>query len=668
MGDPSGLAWFNPAVTRVRVEVAEEFLSHLVRNPRHGLVELIDNAFDADASHIVVEFDRTELGAVTSVRVRDDGQGMSTEHATSAFRNLGDSWKLGSAFTDSGRRRRGKRGRGRWAAFGIGETVTWVSSYEPVVPLGNAPGADGRGLARVTVTGRRASLGEFDIDGPSPATGRTGTTVRVEGLGKDAQVLALPGERDRLTLNYATALRRQPSLSMVIDGKPLDPGTVTEATHRVPVHVGGLPDGAVVLTVVDWDPRVKTRPTFVLTDAAGEAVHDLDGSMPFASWSYTAYLAWDGFVEHRAVLPLPMGYPDEVAEVVSAGREALSEHIRSRRDAARTRLIEGWKSEDVYPFDRPPAGTIEEAERDLFDLVAIAAAPAVQAGATSARKLSLRLIREALARDPGKMTDILTEVLALDEAQMGDLHQLLQRSNLPSLIAAGQVVAHRLDILNGVDTMVHNPEVAPVVLERRHLHEVVAAEPWLFGDEYTTAVSDRSLTEVLRAHQRELGVERVVVTDSVLVDDRIGRVDLMLSRVTEASANHRQHLIVELKRPSVRLGADEVSQLEQYAFAISQDSRFHGQNVSWDFVLVGSELSPFAVAKAEQFERAAERGMRLRIMSWDSLLRARRHQLDFVQRALALTTSESDGVAELRRMHRDALPEVLAEDAEFAAS
>lgn len=124
----------------------------------------------------------------------------------------------------------------------------------------------------------------------------------------------------------------------------------------------------------------------------------------------------------------------------------------------------------------------------------------------------------------------------------------------------------------------------------------------------------------------------------------------------------RQHLIVELKRPGV-IGPDEVIQLEKYAFEIRHDSRFNGQDVRWDFVIIGTKLSDFAIDKAQQFEASATPEYRVRIMTWDELLHNRLHQLHFVQAALNVTTNADTGMNRLRTIHGAHLPtSVMGDD------
>lgn len=670
-------------MTKVHVEVSEEHLRKHLKSARQGLIELIDNALDSDATRVEVDLVRTEAEAIKAVVVRDNGEGMSEPTARRAFGEFGNSWKVNQPRTRRGRHRRGRRGTGRWAAFSIGDTVTWTSTTHPVMRIDMS--YDTSTLAGTRVTGSARTIGEFDVEAVAPEAA-TGTVVTVDDVTDTGQQV---DEMARvLTGEYALMLCREPGLTIVYDGHELRASDVMLDSFPVPVD---LPDpeeapelahlhddngdAVVRLTVVEWAKKAKhVRPVLVFTDAAGNPLHDHHNGLPRASWPYTAYLAWDGFTAAREHLGDDLGYTPGWAEdmkiVVTAALDALTGYVRGRRDQDRARLVAGWKADGSYPYADDPHGALEEAERDLFDVIAVTAAPVLEDMDPAARTFSLRLMREALTSDPTQLGVVLASVLNLDEDQLTELHDLLERTTLPALITAGKVVTHRLDITNGLQQLLHDIDEAQNVLERDHLHKIVAEEPWLFGDEYTVAVNEKSLTEVLRAHQRILGSERVILDPGswsgpdlapVLVSGKAGRVDLMLSRVSPLSSTVHQHLVVELKRPGL-IGAEEITQLKKYAYEIRKDSRFHHQDVRWDFVLIGTRLDPFAQDEAEQLELSATPEFKVRVMTWNQLLQSRLHQLNFVQDALNVTTSADAGVDRLRTIHGAHLPPSVTGD------
>lgn len=89
----------------------------------NAVAELIANAYDADATRVEVF-----VNADHSLRVVDDGHGMSREEINEKYLRIGRNRRTESASrslqTESGNRRvSGKKGLGKLALFGIGRLI-----------------------------------------------------------------------------------------------------------------------------------------------------------------------------------------------------------------------------------------------------------------------------------------------------------------------------------------------------------------------------------------------------------------------------------------------------------------------------------------------------------------------------------------------------------------
>jgi DNA topoisomerase VI subunit B len=77
------------------IEVAQDHIDRIAkaRNPILGLVELIWNSVDADATKVRIQINRNTLGSIDSVQVVDNGLGITMNDAQAGFGHLGGSWK-----------------------------------------------------------------------------------------------------------------------------------------------------------------------------------------------------------------------------------------------------------------------------------------------------------------------------------------------------------------------------------------------------------------------------------------------------------------------------------------------------------------------------------------------------------------------------------------------
>jgi uncharacterized protein (TIGR02391 family) len=93
----------------------------------NALAELIANAYDADARTARVVL--AQRGPQRTVTVEDDGHGMSLDDLNEKYLRIGRNRRAGGQpFSESGRRRvAGKKGLGKLALFGIGESIRLVT-------------------------------------------------------------------------------------------------------------------------------------------------------------------------------------------------------------------------------------------------------------------------------------------------------------------------------------------------------------------------------------------------------------------------------------------------------------------------------------------------------------------------------------------------------------
>lgn len=650
-------------MARVTVDLTQALVERDLGSVQGGVEELVRNALDADAAVVSVHVDEDALGAVRTVRVVDDGDGMTPDEAMRAFGRYRESWKI-EARTSRRRSRAllGRRGRGRYDAFAVGDTVVWDSV---------AAAGDGS-LTRTTVTGTRAELLVFDVvSEPAEAGTPTGTTVTVTGTGRKSLSLLRPDAPARLAAALAAYLMRHPDAHVEYRGNAVDPAMVQIRADDPPVAAPADPD--VVLHVIEWDTAAKPKDAgqgLFLCAPDGRALHEVTDGLPWSDLPWTAYLRSAVFEDNVGTLTFEYGAPETVSAVLTAGVDALAMHLGGRSDTDGARLLATWRDEGTYPYGRPPRNQVERAERGLFDEVALAASPVLRSTDKGGRGLSLRLLREAVEAAPSRLGRVLAEVVGLPEDSLADLNRLLDRTSLGAVVASASLAANRLDTLAGLHTLLFDPGSRKQLLEREQLHRFLEEEAWVFGDEYAMTGSEIGLTEALRRHLKALGRDELLGTKATPVttaDGKARRLDLMLTRTVAAGVGRLDHLVVEIKRPSLVLSATEVSQIEQYAHAVSNDEQFAGRDVRWDFVLVGNDMDDFVRHSVDSDgvrPRVTGKGAyRVRVLTWSQILASCRQRLEFVRGSLELQSNVADGLDYLQREHAGRLPQALAAEA-----
>ncbi|MHB8245900.1 MAG: hypothetical protein ACYDGN_11215 [Acidimicrobiales bacterium] len=118
-------------------------------------------------------------------------------------------------------------------------------------------------------------------------------------------------------------------------------------------------------------------------------------------------------------------------------------------------------------------------------------------------------------------------------------------------------------------------------------------------------------------------------------------------------------LVVELKRPSVHLGAAELAQLRRYAHPLTEH---RGVGPSrWTFWLVGADTQPEIGGELQQQDRPWGHVIRaekydLWVMTWGRLLDQAEHRFTFYRDQLAYNATQEEAVERVRLRHSELLP------------
>ncbi|MBF6241907.1 Uncharacterised protein [Nocardia otitidiscaviarum] len=653
-------------MARLTVKLDNDHLDRLVRGPGTGLAELIWNALDADAHTVDVTVSTSPLGAPEEVVVRDDGHGMDGFDIQEGFSALGGSWKKRAKVSRGEKRRlHGEQGKGRFGAFGIGDRVRWITV------VGDWENSE------FQISGSRHNLRDFDIVGPVTTSDPVGTRVVIDLLSEQAaRWLDRPSTKDSLAATFAIYLESYPQAKISFRGDALDPSAMQENRTEYQLDLQDLRgwnsiEGQPTLVIIEWNRAIDR--VLYLCNAEGMAAAELQPKIQAPGSDFTAYLKWAGFEGHDVLLAEQV---EPMASIIDLARDKMREHFRRRTVERQRAVITDWIQEGVYPYSSATGrrSGIQIAERQVFDVVAYTAASTINAaGDRRAKKLSLRLLREAVESNPGDLHNVLRSVLELPAERLSELSQLLERTTLSAVINTSKRVADRLDFLMGLDALLFDAESRRTTLERRQLHRILAQETWIFGEEYALTGDDESLSKVLRKYLEFLGGD-VDLADAGPVRRHDGRdviPDLVLSRTCEIAQDRVENLVVELKRPSVTLTSKETTQIEEYADAVVNDERFQQPNVLWDFWLIGNDIDRITNSKRNQtglpfgyIYRTDQ--YRIQVRTWAEVLNDAKHRLKFVERTLNYQVSHDSGVQYLRETHAKYLPAVLAEDAQVS--
>jgi hypothetical protein len=643
---------------KYQVEVQSDFLQKLSKvNPVAGLAELVWNSLDADARHVQVSVNDADLG-FESVVIRDDGTGFPHSDAPILFRRLGDSWKRQKHVSLRDQRfLHGSEGQGRFKGLAIGRVVAW----EVVRTVGP------QRFERFTVTVIADKPAEVSVSKAEYLTSaRPGVTVTVTELNKGYAALKGAQATQSFCEMFSSYLRSYRDVEIHLPTGKLNPDEVIAATKHLRLDdiVYADHEHSAYLELIAW--KVPTERYLHFCDERGLSLSRSHLRIHVPGFDVSAHLksaavsmlAQDGLLGLEEMHPALGPAIDRIGtEVKTFHRERLSEDAIS--------IVESWKQEKVYPYIGEPTNSLEKIEREVFNIVAAKVnrhLPDFTGSSKQSKQFQLQLLRQAVEKSPEDLRLILTQVLDLPQVQRKDLADLLETVSLSGIIAAAKLVADRLDFLAGLERLLFDTEEKKNLKERRQLHRLLVSRTWLFGEQFALTVDDQSLDQVLLKHLELGGRNQVELLSPVTkVGGKRGIVDLMFSRrIPGPREDEREHLIVELKAPKVKVGAKELMQIKEYALAVARDERFRDVTARWDFWLLTNEYDEFAAAEARQTGRPRnliwdkdDPPMRVWLKTWSQLIDENRARLRFMQKELDYDPVQEDALERLKLRHAD---------------
>lgn len=656
------------AYKSVNVEITQEHFDRSIKgSPKEAVKELIWNACDADAKNIEVSFDYDGIAgaeSVSDIYVKDDGHGIAIDRIEEYFGKYGRSQKTYSDKSPGGRIYHGKLGQGRYKSLAAGNFLDWDSVFRD----------ESGTLLRCEIhinSASRMNISYSETAEKAEAE-HTGTIVHIHGI-PDEKIgfitkMAEPMETiPDLLATFAPYLLAYTDITIKYNGVTVDPAQQikSQEDQELVYEEDGKEPIKARLSAITWKEAQFNK--LYICGSSGVVYAEMDYT-PLKRTSTSLYLMGDLFEQMHRDNTLAMGntnpayaYFEEEAKKFARALVGEQEEEDAAVEIARI------KEEGIYPYDGEPEDDMKKAERDVFDVFAVQvnrAVPQLKSSSRQTKKLTYRLMREAINTNPASIKTILTEVFNLTQQQQDDLAELLTHTSLPDIIDTAKTVSDRLVFLQVLEEMVYNDSVGKAIKERTQFHKVLLKELWIFGEKYTLGTSDQSLRNLLKAHLNCLG--RDELTPEIppeAVEDLTRIPDLCLFQQICPSYENFEHLVIELKRPTLTLTLKEMDQIRDYALTVAENPMFDKTRTKWHFVLLGQRLDQH-VQRALRNQTVGEGNfynadnVSISVFEWSKIIQDNKLKYEYLRRKLNHQLSSDPNFASdyLRTKHAELFP------------
>jgi hypothetical protein len=558
--------------------------------PEQALAEYIWNGFDANATKIEINTEMNELNSLISMSIQDNGDGIDYDDLANTLDLFLDSKKKNISKPTT----RGKKGRGRFTFIKFCDQARWETSS------GN------NGFCFTIDSGY---LNKYEPERiVKSKTNRKGTKVVFSHIkGIDFNLFndhIVPFLRNEFTW----LLVSNPKLKLIVNGVQLN----TSDYEAIP-HKEEFEEGIFNLNSIIWEEKPNQEKSLVyFINSSNEIVHKELSELNLKGFYCSSYVSSDWFDGFNRKADLLSGNKNPESEVfvtiLALAKNKLRQEYINFRNSAADNLIQQYIKEGVFPEMSGDNRVLNEFHREqLISTIKTIyeAEPAVfskQLNKSQKRILIKLLDRIVQSNRLSELFDVLDGVVSLSEDDMGRISGLLQRTSLENITKTVEHVRDRLDIIQSFKSLIYDHK--KFALEVPHIQKCIESNLWLFGEKYHLLTSeedkfDQALRSLLDFKSKDRYYDRKPLSHP----DKNKEMDLFIAqkgfKVSDDDKKYFHHVVIELKRPSIKLGDKELAQIKAYKNVIANEPQFQDETSMWDFVLIGNEISESKITAAD---------------------------------------------------------------------
>ena len=551
-----------------------------------AIIEYVWNGLDAKATRIDIIEEKNLIGGTSSIKIVDNGTGIDRALLDKKFSYVYVSEKNKKESIDINVK--GKKGIGRYGFFEVANSATWNTVYV------NSEGEKKSYL--ITINGE--NLIDYNVTPEEDSTSETGTMVTLFAKEQNLNMTKLVHE---LKLVYAWYLQLYKDKKIYVNGLQLDCSELLNTEHEKEVSINGY-KGKIIVCI--WNNKLSEEYSkYYYIDSSGE-VHFKENttlnnkgdnfyhSVFVISELFDSNFYFTSKMSKNDLLGAKSFKSDEFKEL----RKVVDSFLFSIRKpfikGYAKKFIAKLKEKKVYPqydtnniIDRFKEEQLDELIANVYYFV-----PNVFTNLSDIQQKTLIRMFELILNsgETNNLFKILDNVVELTTEERSDMADLLDKVELSNMLEMQQLIIDRLQAIQDFKTLLFDKD--RYVNEVDHVQKFIEKHYWFFGEQYRLVTAEEpNFEEALRRYLN-------IVSDcyyekgTIKMDspDRKKQMDIFAVRQMP-DGEIKKCIVVELKRPSVVLGMEELNQIKKYFKTIRSDSRFNATNIEWEFYLVGND-------------------------------------------------------------------------------
>lgn len=593
-----------------QVNITDQSISRNVTTDyKKAICEYIWNGFDANATRVDIEFSTNDLGGITELKIKDNGDGIDRSTLDQTFGCFQDSIKKKTFQWSS--QIKGRKGKGRYSFNCFATDAIWDTIYSH----------NGKHLKH-KLSIKAGNNHHYDDGNPEDlqtTNNPTGTTVTFFNVLLSTDHLECDEFVDYLKREFAVFLQINKAFgkSIYINNERLDFETIIgdSKTHEIKIETE-TETYNFQISFIRWKEKIKEN----------YIAYFLDNGM-YERFEKTTSLNKKDTGFHHSVCVVSDYFnnfePNELnGEVALDGSRNQRDKIfikLSKRlkefllvqeklfinEIGATELITRYQKNGVIRNSKSPYDAI--IVEDLISTVKciFCVEPRIFTNLRIDQAKTLIGFLELLLQTD-KREDVLAiveNVVKLTDDERHSLVEVLKHTELSRITKVIQMLQNRCTTISALKNAVYNKELG--MNEVDDLQILVANSFWIFGEEYNIVTEaepdfEQALNKYIeQAHSKIKGVSKSRRNKTKLDHiDKNKEMDIFAFR-QNINSDTIENIVIELKHPNIKLGEVEVSQVKTYMDVITSAPDFNAPNMSWKFYLVGNDFDSSSYIKRE---------------------------------------------------------------------
>lgn len=618
--------------------------SGLTKDYMDAIAELVWNGFDAEAKNVQINFASNEIDTIYSLQIIDDGKGIDFRALDMTFGNFNDSIKK-NTYQKTSSAIRGHKGKGRFSFAAFSDNAEWHTVYED---------KNEKALLEYDITIRRNTKHLYSAENKKISKQKsTGTTVELTDL---FEVTGYSFNCDDFKIHLAKEfgwfllLNKERSFSISINGEKIDYSGLIAENDIIPLKIKdkeGI-ENEFKITFVRWNEKIGDKFYFYfLNSKQNEVFKELtsynNNAIGFNHSVYIESNYFDNFSPSDQEQSLSLFDETKNTGVFKALLNNLHNIVKERQKSflhggAAEQLIDSYEKNGVIPKFKN--NKYEQARRkDLITVVKgiYCIEPKIFQGLNKEQqKVSVALINLLLDTDEREsITEIVGQVVNMSQDERNQLAELLKKTTISKISRTINLIESRFKIIELLKALVFDLE--KFSNERDHLQKAIEENYWLFGEQYHLVSANEGFNQLLNKYLEVIeSLEALEAKKAgkkkVNSDEANRRPDVFVCRkhsipdIRDDQYYMEENLIVELKKPAIEIGKEQLRQIEDYLEIIRSEPQFNSQKRFWKFFIVGKSVDDYV---RSQYESEKVKGKRFLVKgvqnyeiyaySWDDI-------------------------------------------------